>query len=434
MRFSIRCVFVLGLAGTPALAATWYVGPGGDFAQIQPAIDAAQEGDLIFVVPGPTYDYFVLRKALTICVTSGRFKVKGASVTGIETGKSARLTGLDIDDAGLSIRDCPGRVIAEDVACRAGYAWWSPWALLEMSNCSFVHLTGISVDADRFQYTYDAAAGTVVVESSDVVLTDVHIQGWSAAEADPGQWGEDGLAALFIAQSSRVVLANCDITGGAGGQGGYVDLCGWPGTGGEGGPGVRVQLSDLLIVGCCPSSIRGGRGGDGGTLYMDRCVGKGGDGGPGLIGTSALVSDVALSGGEGGCGQPPGMDGEPYVGNIEFADPRLPSLAMAGDIHPGSNWAVGVNAATGDRVWLVVSSDCGWVDLPRFRGAPFSAVPGLFFVGFPAGTVGPSGSLIVNLGIIEDPVVQGLALTAQAAVLGETPPALTNAATRVVRE
>ena len=50
---AMLCTLIIGLLVSSAIAKTWYVGgSGADFSEIQPAIDAAQDGDLILVRPG----------------------------------------------------------------------------------------------------------------------------------------------------------------------------------------------------------------------------------------------------------------------------------------------------------------------------------------------------------------------------------------------
>ena len=46
------CVWVSLCLSSGLAAATWTVGPGGDFASIQPALDAAADGDTVLVSPG----------------------------------------------------------------------------------------------------------------------------------------------------------------------------------------------------------------------------------------------------------------------------------------------------------------------------------------------------------------------------------------------
>ena len=49
MRMTLAALLLLG---APAAAATITVGGGGDFASIQPALDAASYGDTVLVRPG----------------------------------------------------------------------------------------------------------------------------------------------------------------------------------------------------------------------------------------------------------------------------------------------------------------------------------------------------------------------------------------------
>lgn len=56
-------VVLFALGAPVALAKIWRVGgDGADFDQIQPAIDAARDGDVILVRPVHAYKSFVLEK------------------------------------------------------------------------------------------------------------------------------------------------------------------------------------------------------------------------------------------------------------------------------------------------------------------------------------------------------------------------------------
>lgn len=84
------------------LAKVWHVGPGGDFAQIQPAIDAAADDDIILVLDRDrktrafegAYDPFVLNKGVTVRASGPSFKVIATTahigITGIAAGRKAR--------------------------------------------------------------------------------------------------------------------------------------------------------------------------------------------------------------------------------------------------------------------------------------------------------------------------------------------------------
>ncbi|MEW6743258.1 MAG: hypothetical protein AB1486_10915 [Planctomycetota bacterium] len=163
----------------------------------------------------------------------------------------------------------------------------------------------------------------------------------------------------------------------------------------------------------------------------------GGDGGPGVKvspDSHCEVSGVELIGGEGGNGTRPGKDGPPYSGSVDFTDPPYPTLDMQGEIHPGSHLDVIIHGQTGDTVVLLLSENIGWLEIPGRRGPPLSALPGGFFVGVHLGSIGPGGELSVTLAMLNDPIVQGFALTAQAAVLLERSFVLSNVATRIVGE
>src|SRR5262245_52936976 len=69
-----RAAALLGLAGALGAQQTWVVdqalGPGADFDQIQPAVDAAAPGDVILVRQG-LYEPVHVQKGLTITAEAG---------------------------------------------------------------------------------------------------------------------------------------------------------------------------------------------------------------------------------------------------------------------------------------------------------------------------------------------------------------------------
>ncbi|MEW6747468.1 MAG: hypothetical protein AB1486_32455 [Planctomycetota bacterium] len=420
-------------------ATTWYVGgPGSDFDQIQPAIDAAMPGDLILVRPIAPYNGFILTKGLTVRSTSARFETEWARIANIPEGSTACLGGFDIrGDSPMSVLGCDGKVTIEDGLVSV-YSWWfeTPPPVLEIEDCAFVQLTEVEVQAGTVgDYAYGTPEPALRIANSTAVLCGVKTKGWTGRmEFDWHYKAGPGGAGVGVQGQSRVLLARVEIVGGKGGKGAPGDWVGNTGEGGDGGPGLLAASPKVMTLGCCGDLISGGDGGDGGDDWYTN-EGPGGDGGPGSSGWYIDVSGVELSGGKGGLGRPNGDDGPPYVGDPIFVDPPYPVLDMEGDIHPGSRFDVTVRGQPGHLAVLLLSDTPCWLPIHYRPGPPLVAAPGGWFIAFPAGTLGPSGELTVTLTMLADPVVQGFALTAQAALLpGDQTFVLSNAATRVVAE
>ncbi|TAJ16762.1 MAG: hypothetical protein EPO68_10595 [Planctomycetota bacterium] len=109
----------LAVLGSALSAGVIYVGPvssGAPFQQIQPAIDAAQAGDVVIVLPSqPTSAYpgFTLAKPVFVVAATPFFS--GATITGIAAGSTAGVSGMI---GPLSVENCAGNVIAQRIGGR----------------------------------------------------------------------------------------------------------------------------------------------------------------------------------------------------------------------------------------------------------------------------------------------------------------------------
>src|SRR5262245_40285504 len=134
MRFLIS--FTLAVVALTALvpelrASIIRVGPGGDFSDIQPAIDAASDGDVILVDPG-TYTTFRLNKGVVIrsAAAGEKFNVQASAtvqyvlVENTTPRQKCAIAGMKllwefVDNVGcdtfLWVRNCQGEVVLEDL-------------------------------------------------------------------------------------------------------------------------------------------------------------------------------------------------------------------------------------------------------------------------------------------------------------------------------
>jgi hypothetical protein len=443
-RAHLTCFLALLLLSSVAFAKTWYVGgSGADFDEIQPAIDAASDGDVILVRPVKVYQTFTLAKGLVVRATTGRFDVAGdystVAITGIAAGKAAKLGGAHVyvRSVALSIGSSAGEVGIEDSAFVSDGR-----AVIQISDCTNVHLNQLEVACSIFSIG-DAPA--VLIWNSRVQLSQATIRGGGNPFWDSHGDGIPGSPALEV-EGSRVVLARPEITGGNGGDGDSAPDCSQTHPGGDGGPGVIIVASDVLVLGDPTDFIHGGDGGSSGHDSWGDCGLRGGDGGPGILSNvgTAHLSAIELEGGYGGwagnyscpspCGKT-GSKGPPFSGpGIDFISPYFPVLLMDGGLHPGRSFQIDIHQGEVDATLvLLFSSQRGWIDIKGVPGAPFATLPGAWFVGVAAGKIPAGGSKTITLTLPDDPSVKGFAITAQAALLGQVyAQVLTNAVTRII--
>ncbi|MFO0984551.1 MAG: hypothetical protein U1E76_22975 [Planctomycetota bacterium] len=424
------------------LGTTYLVGgPGSQFEEIQPAIDAAKDGDVILVRPLKRYQGFTLTKGITVRSSQGRFTLTDdADIEILLTAKQqvARLAGVEAIDnhTFLHVHDCAGPVVIDDVlVAESVYSFTSMGMLI--SHCDDVHLTQVNL-AVTGDYLFGYCP--FFIWASRVQLVDVDCRGgdgWSDPYFDGNPTGSAAGAGLACVYGSSVVLAAPILIGGTGGKGG--DGCGsLDPHGGKGGDGLVVDgSSQVLVLGTEQNAILGGKGGDG-QASSDGCPNTGGDGGAGVVG-AATVSGVALAGGAGGSGQgsggQDGNPGPPVQGSVTFIDPPYPVLQLTGDLHPGSTAILTLRGEPGAAVVLLLASTAGWLDLPPgLAGAPLEAIPGGAFLVLPVGGLPASGALTFAAVIPGGATLRGAAFTVQAVVFGAGVPMVSNGATRIIGE
>src|SRR5262245_21424144 len=158
---------VLALA-LPCSAKTWFVGgPDGDFTEIQPAIDAAQDGDVILVRPG-TYQPFTLTKGVMVRSSEARFDITSATVRVESVPDRARagIAGIALHAAPyggrLLVQGCAGEVVVEDLLLDSTIGAEGG---IEIESCDKVSLTSL-----------DCTGGALEIVQSYVRISDARIQ------------------------------------------------------------------------------------------------------------------------------------------------------------------------------------------------------------------------------------------------------------------
>lgn len=407
-----------------AQAKIWIVdGYGsGDFTQIQPAIDASQDGDVILVrVSAPfSYDTFVLSKGVMIRASDAPFTmVEDAEVyvRDITLGKRAGISGVSLStgvtyhaSTALHVDDCGGEVVLESVQLTAHDGVSSR---LVIHNCDNVSMTSL-----------DVLSGGVQIDNSYVRLSEVKVIMGTDVEC-----GECvGIDAVQVT-NSHIVLAGATVKGGNGSKGSWFGHAAIPG--GDGGVGLRAANSSIIMVG--PGQIHGGNGGDGGDDGFGNKT-PGGDGGNGFDGDSGLASRMTFLGGKGGKGSPYGKDGAPWHGTLTEVD-VVPYLAMTGGFHPGGAFQLDLDIVDAGALVFVFADHQGFVTVPGNPGPPLGAIPGGRFLTFYGGHLDALGHMTLPLVLPNDPALRGTPVNAQCAVLLDAGGfVLSNATTHVVGE
>lgn len=305
----------------PASATIWIVDPsgGGDFTDIQAAVDAAADGDTIQVLDGTYAKVIVDGKGLTIEGIGNDVRIQGSLqilntqpaqanvIAGIETTGLAGSSVPVSDGVGMSVDGCLGPVTARD--------------------CQFTGAKGSngssSITAGKVGLT-----GVLVTDSANVLLVRCTALGGDGGDVKFPDWnpagGDGGIG--IKATGSSVALCEVLATGGEGGEAGN-----WPGTGGD---ALRASSSAAQSVN---GTYTGGTGG----AAWDWSAAIGGEGGDAIhSAASALVtsfSDELIRGPGGFCfvscpsGQPGKKVNKTGGGKVDILGPYCtPGVSASG--------------------------------------------------------------------------------------------------------
>lgn len=379
----------------PALAARGVVtvdaSGGGDFSDLQAAVDAAAPGDLLLVRSGAYSGFAVDGKPLNVVADTGAVVTVAGTVLveNIAAGTQLTLGGLEILIAPppvttqqLRILNCDGAVLVEDTLVRLAMDLdtFSLAPLISVSNAASVSLVRCRTDDAGHVATKVlglVSAPGIRVTGSTLHLFDCDIQGLSSATT--GVAGESGVA----------------IVGG----------------------------SDVFASG---STFRGGDGGDAFVNAFFDCF-DAGDGGHALefvTPGSATLLDTGLLPGEGGepllewaCNPP--SPGSPVAGTgtVTMLTLNARAQAIAAPVRDGDLLVATHSGADGDLVLALFSLSLAPTPFLSVLNGPI--LPDLLSLQFTTlGVVPPSGELTTNFtvsfgqaGAAGIAYVQGLFLT-----------------------
>lgn len=371
-------------------------GPGIDFNDLQEAVDAAQEGDVILLRGAADFAPIVIDgKSLTIQRDTGSatigwnvdepFHAPVVRVSNLAAGQEVFLRDLDIggsyfhiiaqSDANVVVTNCAGSVWLED--CRLG-------------------------DYGGF---FGNDLGLRLVDAAGVTL----VRSTIFAEVSSGFPFSSGIIGNGIdATDSNLALFDCDVSGGVGANV----------TEAPGGHALHVRGGTLFASGC---TFQGGNGRGGSTAL------NGGPGGDGLrleAGAVARVRDCQFTAGSGGTASSPsspGADGLPTNvsgATLQTVPGTSRSLVEASPLRAGVDTIDETFAGEpGDIVYRLYSVD-GQIPPIYLAIVKGSLVIGPSLDGDVMGVIDGTGTLTVQTPFPALPVgVQTVQVTTQASFL-----------------
>ncbi len=328
------CVASLCVGSSPAFGQgqLWVVdkagGPGFDFTEIQPAIDAAADGDTVLVRSGTYSSFAIDGKSLVVTTDTVGLagSVSSATVRDLLAGQEVVLRGLTL------VNHCR-------LESNAGQVWLE--SLTAAQPPFFVSGPVLRVQA---------CSAVIAARCSFLTAGDI------AAEA--GIDAVDSSLYLFetIAQGTSFPPASGPL-------------------GGPGGDGVKVTDSFLFASGC---TLKGGKGGSGGFCS------PGGTGGNGLVrigGPAPQLLQTGLFAGSGGCGvdctSTCGPSGLPAVGGYEVIAGFARDYILASPAAGGQTTTLHYAGKAGDIVFSLIGLSQSALYLPELAGPLVLPIPPL---------------------------------------------------------
>jgi hypothetical protein len=384
-----RIALVL-LACTPAAFAgnVLVVGPlPTQLAEIQAAVDAAVDGDVILVKSGSYATFSVPNKELTITADAGQVvSVVGAiRVRNLAAGRTVVVSGLRAD----------GLAVANNAVTGNGFFATNCAGSIRVQDC---WLRGYVGAGSNLPCPMTARAGAELHGCADIAFLRCTLVGSELLDrylaGSPGQSDDSRMGPGLTAEGSAIAFHESTVRGGFGGtwcNTGYPD-------GVDGGHGAVVHSTSLFAS---RSQFLGADGEDSNGAWV-----YAGWGGNGLMvyGFAPRLLECTLQGGDGGvnpssggfCAVCQGEDGVPYQG------PAPQTLAGTARILAGSTvarestaLALTVTGPPGDLASLGIRFDTGFVwSAPQFGVQLLSPPPRQVLI---LGTIPASGVLTTSI-------------------------------------
>jgi hypothetical protein len=353
-------------------------GGGGNFTSIQPAVDAAVDGDTLLVKTG-TYGAFVVGDKSLVIVgdASASVEVLGAArVQSLSALKTVVIENVTASGAPGTAPNAYGLYLSND----AGH--------VRIENC---HFTGAATSSGGNGFD-----GVRVEFCNEVGLTRVTSVGGSAPSFPSSCCNYESGAGLR-ASSSTVTIYRSTLRGGNGESAGFSAP-----NGGSGGDGCAASGTNLFFSG---SSCIGGNGGQAGPPAFGAFGGDGGDGVHLSSGSVCYLLENVETGGAPGPASPldplntsPGEAGVARFGTM-FIDFTGSSRRMnsPSPVRENTTFNLTFTGTPGEQVALVVSNEADYVFKLPWKGV--FLVKALHpMLSVPVGTIPPGGTLTVPWG------------------------------------
>jgi hypothetical protein len=345
----------------------------GNFIDIQPAVNAATDGDTILIKTGAYSTFDVIDKALTIVGDSGAVvQIQGGiQANSLAPGKTLVLENMNatghssIDPNtryGLYLSDNHGHVRVE--SCSVVGAAIAPlgYDAIRIQSCTDVAVTrtlGTGGNGSVLPEPQNAWSGAgIVVSQSTVAIYDCTFHGGVGDSAAPSSPGLDGASGASVAASTVFASGSSFLGGNGGGAGwgkGFSET--W---GGDGGNGISLagnsiaRLLDDVTVGGSGGAAGQGDGSNAGSGGFDRHAASG----------SAFVDFAGSS--------------KHMISPTPIRENKVVQLTFTG--------------TQGDRVALLVSNDADQMFIPTWAGALLVKIDHPLWA-IPVGTI-PSGGML----------------------------------------
>lgn len=346
-RHSLADVHVVDVYGT------------GDFTAVQPAIDAADDGDTIYIRGGGyPAGFSVDDKTLWILgIGPGAFPARindTVEVKNLSAGKFVVLCSIHVMGTGLP----------------TGSPLTAPTGLILSNNAGHVRAQACKFYGGGGAPNGRGGSAVAISNSTSVAFQGCEIYGGTghipcgSPSCDaPYESGGDGIST----SASQLALYDCTVSGGRG------TMTATLARAGDGGHAIDVTSGGLFASGC---EIYGGNGGyaDG---HNDPTGGNGGHGVRVPSGAADLLQNVVVAGQPGPAQF--GVDGNAGLqtqgpGAIHFL-PGLARLASAHTSTQSNHIAVSLTGQPGDRVYVPTSLAPGWRYVPVQLGVWLLATP-----------------------------------------------------------
>ncbi len=373
---------LLPLAATLALALTSRAAAGdvlivdatgaGDFSDLQPAVDAAKNGDTLLVRAGAYSAPVLVDRDLSIVADEGAAVVVNGlfRVSGMGPLRSLLLSGLQLEGG-------------------TNGAGVGTWTMVISANMGSVRLDDCELSGHDGTDLKDGGGGLLVDRCMDVALIRCRLEGGDGGNPtyDNPTIAGQGLSVT----DSEVALYRSLVFGGAGGYG--------VGENPGGYAAAAAELSGTSTLYSFYCFFQGGDGGGSDDYISPVCT----DGQPGLIVRAKSTAHEQASvfvGGKGGyssafdhyCNDAPGTL---ILGSLIPLSGSPRALITQRVVREAEQYQLEVFGQAGDEVWLFASTESDFTFLPGRHGGWLLArrAPGLRV---PLGSIGGGGSLKVD--------------------------------------